>query len=448
MPQVVRAGAVSHVGRVRSNNQDSGLIGKHIYAVADGMGGHAGGDVASSIAVKFLAEHDVQFHSVAQAQEGLTALLHEANEMIVEAARTHSELKGMGTTADVITRVGDEMVIGHIGDSRVYRFHEGELSQVTVDHTFVQRLVDAGRITPEEALVHPRRSVLMRVLGDVETAPDVDTYVVPAVEGDRWLLCSDGLSSYVDELQIAEVLARKVESSREVGDDLVQLALDNGAPDNVTVVVLEIGDKPLEPIKPKVVGAAVNPMRYASNAPKRIKRILPDVLQSRRKLAARPENEEFAAPTDEMFERILAEEKRFRLMRRITWSVAVVLLIGVLVGSSALVYSWTQTRYYVGEANGNVAIYQGVNANIGSIELSDLVEVSDLSLDDLNPYQRAQVSGTIAFASLEEAQDLVDRLINGTAPVELDQPATPEPTTTPTPAPTSSATASATSGGE
>lgn len=448
MPQIVRAGAVSHVGRVRSNNQDSGLVGKHIHAVADGMGGHAGGDVASSIAVKFLAEHDVQFTSVSEAQEGLTALLHEANELIVDAARTHSELKGMGTTADVITRIGDEMVIGHIGDSRVYRYHSGELKQVTVDHTFVQRLVDAGRITPEEALVHPRRSVLMRVLGDVETAPDVDTYVVPAVDGDRWLLCSDGLSSYVDETQIAEVLARKVESSREVGDDLVQLALDNGAPDNVTVVVLEIGEKPLENIKPKVVGAAVNPMRYASNAPKRVKRLLPDVLQSRRKVAARPENEEFAAPTDEMFNRILAEEKRFRLMRRITWSAAVVMLIAVMVGASALVYSWTQTRYYVGEYNGNVAIYQGVNANIGSFELSEVIDETDLSVDDLNPYQRSQVTGTIAFATLAEAQDLVERLTNGTAPTQPDEEATPVPTSTPTPSPTSSATASATSGGE
>ena len=135
MPQVVRAGAVSHVGRVRSNNQDSGLIGKHIFGVADGMGGHAGGDVASSIAVKFLAEHDVQFTSVDEAKEGLTALLHEANELIVEAARTHAELKGMGTTADLITRIGYEMVIVHIGDSRVYRLHEGELRQVTTDHT-------------------------------------------------------------------------------------------------------------------------------------------------------------------------------------------------------------------------------------------------------------------------------------------------------------------------
>ena len=168
MTQVVRAGAVSHVGRVRSNNQDSGFIGEHIYGVADGMGGHAGGDVASSITVKFLSKQESQFDTVEAAEAGLSELLQDANEMILSAVAEHSELKGMGTTADLITQVGDQMVIGHIGDSRVYRFHHGKLTQVTTDHTFVQRLVDAGRITPEEALVHPRRSVLMRVLGDVD----------------------------------------------------------------------------------------------------------------------------------------------------------------------------------------------------------------------------------------------------------------------------------------
>jgi protein phosphatase len=320
------------------------------------------------------------------------------------------------------------------------------LTQVTTDHTFVQHLVNTGKITPEEAEHHPQRSVVMRVLGDFDADIAPDLSVREARPGDRWLLCSDGLSSYVDETQIAAVLARSVESSREVGDDLVQLALDNGAPDNVTVVVLEIGDKPLETIRPKVVGAAVNPMRYASNAPRRVKRLLPDVLHSRRTLAARPENEEFAAPTDEMFERILAEERRFKLMRRVTWAAAIVVLVAVIFVSSALAYSWTQTRYYVGVHEGNVAIYQGVNADLGPISLSEVVQESSLKVDDLNPYQRGQVTGTIAFPTLEEAQNLVERLENGTAPTEAPDDAVEEPTPTPTPVPTASATS--TSGGE
>ena len=411
MTQVVRAGAVSHVGRVRSNNQDSGFIGEHIYGVADGMGGHAGGDVASSITVKFLSKQESQFDTVEAAEAGLSELLQDANEMILSAVAEHSELKGMGTTADLITQVGDQMVIGHIGDSRVYRFHHGKLTQVTTDHTFVQRLVDAGRITPEEALVHPRRSVLMRVLGDVETEPVVETFVEPAVNGDRWLLCSDGLSSYVSDSEIAAVLSRKGESSREVSDDLVQLALDNGAPDNVTVVVLELGETPLEDMRPKVVGSAVNPMRYKAQPPQRMrKRFLPDVLQSSRRLAQRPENEEFVVPTDEMFQRILDEERRRKRWRRVTWLVGGLLLLAIAAGSAALAYNWTQTRYYVGVDNGQVVIYQGVQATLGPIPLSEVVERSSVSIDDLPQYQRNQITNTISFDSIEDAQALVDRL--------------------------------------
>ncbi|MDJ1371251.1 PP2C family protein-serine/threonine phosphatase [Gulosibacter molinativorax] len=410
MPKVVRAGAVSHVGRVRSNNQDSGFIGKHVYGVADGMGGHAGGDVASSIAVRHLAENDQLYDTVEEAKQGLTEALLEANSLITEAVEEHSELRGMGTTADLITRVDDEMVIAHIGDSRVYRFHEGELEQVTIDHTFVQRLVDAGRITPEEALVHPRRSVLMRVLGDVETNPDVDTYVVPAVEGDRWLLCSDGLSSYAEESQIAEVLARTVESSREVADDLVQIALDNGAPDNVTVVVLELGNRPLEPMRSRIVGAAANPLKYASRAPRRAKRILPDMLQSSRRLAQLPEREEFVPPSDEFLQQLVDEERRRKRWRRITWAAAAIVLLGVMAGASALAYSWTQQQYYVGTYEDQVAIYQGVQATLGPWELSTMIEESDISVDDLPAYQHMQVTSTIPFSSLDEARALVERL--------------------------------------
>lgn len=415
MTQIVRAGAVSHVGRVRSNNQDSGFIGAHIFGVADGMGGHAGGDVASSITVKFLAKSESQFESVEAAKAGLTDLLLDANEMIVSAVAEHSELKGMGTTADLITQVGEEMVIGHIGDSRVYRLHHGKLTQVTTDHTFVQRLVDAGRITPEEALVHPRRSVLMRVLGDVETEPIVETYVEPAVEGDRWLLCSDGLSSYVADAEIAAVLSRMGESSREVADDLVQLALDNGAPDNVTVVVLELGAEPLEDMRPKVVGSAVNPLRYTARPPQRMrKRLLPDVLQSSRRLAQRPENEEFVVPTDEVFQQILDGERRRKRWRRITWLAAGLLLLGVIAGSTALAYNWTQSRYYVGVENEHVVIYQGVQATLGPITLSEVVERSSVSVNDLPEYQRNQITNTISFDNLEQAQQLVDRLEGAT----------------------------------
>src|SRR5947209_6362301 len=162
--------AVSHVGRVRSNNQDSGYAGTRLFVVADGMGGHAGGDIASAIAVKRIAEADRPYSSPQEAERSLASALLAANQRINDVVEDHSELTGMGTTVSALVRVGDAVSIAHIGDSRIYLFREGELSQITNDHTFVQRLVETGRITPEEAAVHPRRSVLMRVLGDIDQA--------------------------------------------------------------------------------------------------------------------------------------------------------------------------------------------------------------------------------------------------------------------------------------
>ncbi|CAG7844526.1 PP2C-family Ser/Thr phosphatase [Pseudoclavibacter triregionum] len=410
MTLISRAGAVSHVGRVRSNNQDSGFVGDHLFAVADGMGGHAGGDVASAIAAKHFAEHDVLYETPEAAAEGLAAMLVEANSLIVEAVEEHPELRGMGTTASCLAFVDGRLVIGHIGDSRIYRLHGGEMTQITADHTFVQKLVDAGRITPEEALVHPRRSVLMKVLGDVETKPECDTEICEAVDGDRWLLCSDGLSSYVEEDDILQVLSRMELSSREVCDDLVQLALDNGAPDNVTVVVLEVGEKVLEPMTTRLVGSAANELRFGKPAKRRHSPISAVLDPLRRTPPARPEDEEYIPPTDEFLDQLIAEERRRKRTRLVLWWSAIFLLVAAVFGAGALAYNWTQTRYYVGESEGNVAIYQGVQQQIGPIELSHVVEVSDVPVSALSEYQRTQVEQTINVDTLEHAQDLVGRL--------------------------------------
>ncbi|KAB1655340.1 serine/threonine-protein phosphatase [Pseudoclavibacter chungangensis] len=411
MTIIARASAVSHVGRVRSNNQDSAFVGEHVFLVADGMGGHAGGDVASAIVAKYVAENDVAFPTTDDAENGLARLLVEGNRQIADAVDEHPELRGMGTTSDAISLVGDKLVLAHIGDSRVYRFHESELTQETVDHTFVQRLVDAGRITPEEALVHPRRSVLMRVLGDVETEPEIDTFVTDAVIGDRWLLCSDGLSSYVDESRIAATLRNSVSlSSREVADELVQLALDNGAPDNVTVVVLEIGDTQLEPLEPKLVGSAANPLRYASKRQRRQSQLIPNLLHPLRRAGSRPEDEEFVPPTDEFLDRLIADDRKRRRVRQVSWLVGILLFVSALAGAGALSYAWTQEQYFVAESDGYVAIYQGVQQPLGPIELSHVVEVTDIPVNHIADYQRGQVEVGITATSLEDARDVVERL--------------------------------------
>ncbi len=165
----------------------------------------------------------------------------------------------MGTTLDAIIMVDDYAVIGHIGDSRIYLYRDEALTQITTDHTFVQRLVDSGRITPEEARYHPRRSVLMRVLSDMDADPELDMFVMPTQPGDRWLLCSDGLCGVVDEAHMLKALRLGMAPGR-TADGLLKFALDGGAPDNVTVVIVDVGGQhPVMSGTATIVGAAANP---------------------------------------------------------------------------------------------------------------------------------------------------------------------------------------------
>jgi protein phosphatase len=202
----LRYAARSDVGLVRSNNQDSAYAGPHLLVVADGMGGHAGGDVASSVAIAALAPLDGESHGPDDALDELERALEEAREEIISRSESNPELAGMGTTVTAILRAGNKLAMVHLGDSRGYLLRDGVLTQVTTDHTFVQHLVNTGKITPEEAETHPQRSVVMRVLGDfdVDIAPDLS--VREARAGDRWLLCSDGLSGFVSGETIARTL--------------------------------------------------------------------------------------------------------------------------------------------------------------------------------------------------------------------------------------------------
>src|SRR5690606_20730010 len=233
-----------------------------LFVVADGMGGHAGGDVASAIAIKRVIEADKPFTSAHDAEFALRSALLAANSLLAETVFEHPELTGMGTTVSAIMRLNDKVVLAHIGDSRVYRYRDGVLEQISADHTFVQRLVDSGRITPEEAAVHPRRSVLMRVLGDIDASPDIDTAVLDTQPGDRWLLCSDGLSSYVSDEKIANIL-KSTAGTEAVANRLVRESLDQGAPDNVTVVVVDVAEDDMSASSPpKLVGSAAEPLSF------------------------------------------------------------------------------------------------------------------------------------------------------------------------------------------
>lgn len=402
--------AGSHVGRIRSNNQDSGYAGSRLFVVADGMGGHAGGDVASALAIQSIAQVDRDFDTVEEAEQALTAALFKANKELAETVFEHPELTGMGTTVSGVVRVGDRLAVAHIGDSRIYRWRDGELTQITKDHTFVQRLVDSGRITEEEAATHPRRSVLMRVLGDVDISPEIDSALVDTQPGDRWLLCSDGLTGYVPEDEIARVLAEEPDAA-EAGQQLIETTLENGAPDNVTIVIVGVDDGPSSGLpQPSLVGAAAAPLSYSTAVTKRSLRLPAMLLHPIRASITDPEDEHFEPESEEFLQELIAEDRRRRIRRRITWTVGVLLVAALLAAALAAGYQWTQSRYFIGAADGTVAIYQGVQQNIGPFPLSNVIVETSIAIDDLPDFTRRSVESTINADDLSDAYRIVERL--------------------------------------
>ncbi|MBF4461067.1 MULTISPECIES: Stp1/IreP family PP2C-type Ser/Thr phosphatase [unclassified Rathayibacter] len=404
--------AVSHVGRIRSNNQDSGYAGRQLFVVADGMGGHAGGDVASSIAIKRIAEADRDYASTYEAEEELKRTLLEANALLAEAVVDHPELTGMGTTVSAIARVGQSVAIAHIGDSRIYVLRDGKLEQVTTDHTFVQRLVESGRITEEEAMTHPRRSVLMRVLGDVHANPEIDTLTLETEPNDRWLICSDGLSGVVPHDEILRELSRD-ESAQQVADRLIRDSLAHGAPDNVTVVILDVpgeGDTAqiLAPVaEPVIVGSAAADSTMGDDPQSRTR--IPGLrLHSRAPAAQGPTH--FEPASEDYLDELIEEDRRRHLRRRITWLVglSLVLIVGFL--GVLFAYDWTQSRYYVGTDGKTVIIYQGIQQSVGPLSLSEVKENTGIPIDSLREYDVEQLEQTINADSYPAAVDIVERL--------------------------------------
>lgn len=403
--------AVSHVGKIRQNNQDSGYAGAQLFVVADGMGGHAGGDVASAIALKRVMEADRQYASAADAEFALQSALSAANTMLAETVFEHPELTGMGTTVSAILRSGSQVAIAHIGDSRIYLLRDGTLKQITADHTFVQRLVDSGRITPEEAAVHPRRSVLMRVLGDVDAAPEIDTTVLDVLPGDRWLLCSDGLSSYVSDEKIAHALTAQT-AVKDAADRLVKESLDQGAPDNVTVVIVDIDDTGESGSSPVIiVGSAAVPLTFEGESGRRPLR-LPTLLLHPLKSTQAREDAHFEPESDEYLDELILEDRRRARRRRITWLVGVIVIVALIVTALFVGYRWSQSLYYVGADGQTVAIYRGVQQDIGPISLHSVYSETSVQLADLPSYTRKTVEGTISATDLADAKAIIKRLTN------------------------------------
>ncbi|HCE60885.1 Stp1/IreP family PP2C-type Ser/Thr phosphatase [Janibacter terrae] len=385
--------ARSDVGLVRKDNQDSGYAGPHLLVVADGMGGHAGGDIASATAITELVEIDHDSLTAAEASTRLSRAITSANTEIARTAAEHSELEGMGTTVTAIMRARNKLILAHIGDSRAYLLREGRVTQITKDHSFVQTLIDEGRITEEEASTHPQRSVVTRVL----TGADGDEPDLGAREarlGDRYLLCSDGLSGFVARDTIEEILAAGAAPGR-TADDLVSLAIRAGAPDNVTVVVADVVEAGSAPsTQPQVVGSAAlrRPRKRVDTSP-----------AGKAAALTRTDDEDEGVELDEEG----ATSRRGRWGRRLGGLLVVVLLLGAGLYAG---YAWTQQQYFVGAQDGKVTVYRGVAEDLGPISLSSAVDPTDIQLSELPTFYRDEVEATISVDSRSAADQRVESL--------------------------------------
>lgn len=244
----------------------------------------------------------------------------------------------------------------------------------------------------------------MRVLGDMDTDPEIDTFIMPTQPGDRWLLCSDGLSGVVDDAHTAKTMGLGLAPAR-TADNLLKQALDAGAPDNVTVVIVDVGGQhPLLTGTPTIVGSASNPEGIAVPAARSGR---PSWLHPARQAANEPSHYE---PDADFLEELIEEDRRRARRRRITWIVGFVIVIALIVGGLIAAYNWTQTRFYVGADLDTVVVFQGIQQNLGPIPLSSPYEDTGIPLEDLTYFQRLAVEETISAGSLDEAREIVERL--------------------------------------
>ncbi|OMH23349.1 hypothetical protein BKD30_13525 [Tersicoccus phoenicis] len=532
MARVLRYAARSDVGKVRAKNDDSAYAGQFLAVVADGMGGHVGGDVASASTVLDLVHLDHHKHDD-DAETVLADEIQTANSLLNELVDANPRLAGMGTTVTALLLTGETLRFAHIGDSRAYRLRDGVFEQMSIDHTFVQRLIDEGRLRPQDAEYHPHKNVLMRVLGDVDASPELDLHEFDTRVGDRWLLCSDGLTAVVPSSMLSDIV-RGGGRLQDIVDTLVELTLSGGAPDNVTVVMVEIVDgdaadtrtSRLAVLPPEILRAtprggrrrrgetagadgAPTPLAPAARvgdaagertdeeetdeerhgeerAEKRRtdaegaaqQRTEPIVTSETGANGERPEEAVSAAALREELAshphvlvgaaalatetgrlptvaKRSADRRAAALLRhrdqgggrgeqpeptghrprRLLYAAVAVICLLAVAAAAGWGYAWTQTRYYVGEANGEVAIYNGVSQTLGPIRLSHVESRSGIPVSTLPEYSQERVRMTVPADSVDRARQII-------ADLRLPGPDNPLPTPSCTPVPSASAGAS------
>lgn len=336
-------GSRTDVGCVREHNEDSLVVAPPLYVVCDGMGGHAAGEVASEIAVNVIADRAPATPDAA----ALGQAVEEANLAIIQAAREGVGRAGMGCTCTAAMLENERLIVAQVGDSRAYLLHGGTLQQITRDHSLMADFIEAGQITPEEARVHPQRSVITRALGsDPRTQPDL--FEINVNTGDRLLICSDGLTSMIEDYEIEDILNRTPDP-QIAASKLVNAAIAAGGHDNVTVIVVNVTG--------------------------------------------------------------FAEVRRRKVARKtkITAAVIIALLVAIFCGAAYAFNYWTTQTAFLGVQDDKVAVYRGVPGELFDATFSQIVEVTDVSVDDLQPgvANRLKTEGVRAD-SVEEAKDLVD----------------------------------------
>lgn len=360
--QDISFGSRTDIGYVRDHNEDSLIIIPPLFAVADGMGGHEAGEIASEITVNTLAEL-APSHLDA---EGLTAAVEAANYNVMKAPRQGIGRDGMGTTLTAAMLEGERLLIAQVGDSRAYLLHKGHLQQITRDHSLMADLIEAGQITPEEARVHPNRSVITRAIGsDIHMRPDI--YELNVDAGDRILLCSDGLSSMISNNAIESIMRRQSDA-QHCADELVTAALENGGADNVTVVVADV----------------------------------PGFSEVR--------------------------EKKRAHKSRVFYIGLAFALVAVIFAAGFGGYAFISNSAYLIEENGKVSVYRGTPDDFMGIKLSTLDHTTNVDVDKLQPGVANRIKEGMSVSSIDEANSLIagyeEEIARGEAEAQQAQAAT------------------------
>ncbi len=441
--------ARSDRGLIRSSNQDSVYAGNSLLVVADGMGGHAAGDMASRLVVAAFVPLDSR-DSGGDLLRALAKATRQGNAAIAEVVHDNPELDGMGTTVTALLFDGGRLGMAHVGDSRAYLYRDGVLHQLTHDDTFVQSLIDDGRITQDEAAHHPQRSLLLRALNGTDVDPSLTIREVTA--GDRYLICSDGLPGVVSAEAIADALARPDPGAS--ADALIQLALVGGGPDNITVIVADVVDTGVgsgltearaeADADPDATGpiGTVGSIRMTQEMPRVPLPPIPEDVPARA-VYAPPEPDiadgdpgDMSGGIDGMVETPARRSRRRRGAIILSLCVAVLAVL-VIIGS----FVWVRSQYYVGEQQGQVVVFRGVDGSVLGVSMSSVQEGScepglngclPLEVDDLLPAARDQVVAGIQAGTLDDARQVVTRLAGQMLPPCPESTAGTTPTGTST----------------